>query len=226
MMLLLPLSAKAQNDNSFINPQTICMETTLQAEEKYQIQPYLLTSISTVETGKWSKLLQQKAAWPWTINVRGRGHYYKTKEAAIAAAKELRRRGITSFDVGCMQINMRFHGKSFTSLEEAFDPQQNVEYAAKYLSKLYQRRQDWMRAATDYHSKRPHKAKIYKRKLLAAFDHVKLAHQRYVQLQEVQFAAAQAVVKTDDRQQNWLSRLLWGERKETASPAVKLSLKE
>jgi len=221
-ILFLPLPAIAQDVNSVVDPQTICMQATLQAEEKYQIQKYLLTSISTVETGKWSKLLQQKSAWPWTINVRGRGHYYKTKEAAIAAAKELRRKGIKSFDVGCMQINMKFHGKAFASLEDAFDPQTNVEYAARYLSKLYQKRQDWMQAATDYHSRRPKKAKIYKSKLLAALENVKAGHQRFVQLQEVQYASNPANV-SGKAGQSWWSRLFRDDEK--IQQEAKLSLK-
>ena len=116
---------------------------------------------------KWNSKTQQKMAWPWTINVRGKGHYYKTKEAAVAAAKAFRKRGIKSLDVGCMQINMKFHGHEFASLEEAFDPQTNVEYAARFLKRLYDRRQDWMKAATDYHSK-TEKSSGLPQKLLAA----------------------------------------------------------
>ena len=157
LMLLLPISANAQ-EIAPVDEGFICMDATTRAEEKHQIQKYLLTSISTVETGKWNKTAQQKMAWPWTINVRGKGHYYKTKEAAVAAAKALRKRGIINFVVGCMQINMRFHGKEFASLEDAFDPEKNVEYAARFLKRLYDRRQDWMKAATDYHSRRPAKA--------------------------------------------------------------------
>lgn len=162
LMLLLPISANAQ-EIAPVDEGFICMDATTRAEEKHQIQKYLLTSISTVETGKWNKTAQQKMAWPWTINVRGKGHYYKTKEAAVAAAKALRKRGINNFDVGCMQINMRFHGKEFASLEDAFDPEKNVEYAARFLKRLYDRRQDWMKAATDYHSRRPAKAQAYKK---------------------------------------------------------------
>lgn len=223
VMLLLPLPAKAQSESSVVDAQTVCMQTTLKAEEKYQIQKYLLTSISTVETGKWSNVLQQKAAWPWTINVNGRGHYYKTKEAAVAAAKDLQRRGIVSFDVGCMQINMKFHGKSFASLEDAFDPEKNVEYAAKYLRKLYQRRKDWMHAATDYHSKRPSKARAYKNKLLMAFDNVREGHKRFEQLKEVQLAQNEAKRSRN----NWLSLFWWSDDEEAEEEQpLRLSLNE
>ncbi len=226
LMLLLPISANAQKIAS-VNEGFICMDATAQAEEKHQIQKYLLTSISTVETGKWNKTARQKMAWPWTINVRGRGHYYKTKEAAVAAAKALRKRGINNFDVGCMQINMRFHGKEFASLEDAFDPQKNVEYAARFLKRLYNRRQDWMKAAMDYHSRRPAKAQIYKKKLLASLETVKKGHQTYLTMypdkkqsaEAKLFAAGNEEAKT---KRSWLSRLLWGDNDEDKQD-IKLS---
>lgn len=216
LMLLLPVSANAQ-DTAVVDEGFICMDATTKAEEKYQIQKYLLTSISTVETGKWNKQAQQKMAWPWTINVHGKGHYYKTKEAAVAAAKNLRKRGINNFDVGCMQINMKFHGKEFASLEDAFDPKQNVDYAARFLKRLYDRRQDWMKAATDYHSKRPSKAKIYRERLLAELETVKKGHETYTTL----YASNEEAPK---EKRSWISRLLWGDDEEKQQ-SIKLSLR-
>ncbi len=221
LMLLLSSSASAQ-EVTIVDDGFICIDATTKAEQKYQIQKYLLTSISTVETGKWNKSAQQKMAWPWTINVRGKGHYYKTKEAAVKAAQNLRKKGINNFDVGCMQINMRFHGKEFASLEDAFDPQKNVEYAAKFLKKLYDRRQDWMQAATDYHSKRPSKAKIYKKKLLASIETVKKGHQTYTTLYASNLFEDQ---NTEKKQRSWLSRWLWGDDEDEKSQDVKLSLR-
>lgn len=219
-MLFQPSPAAAQKtliaDEAFI-----CMEATTQAEEKYQIQKHLLTSISTIETGQWNEKMQQKMAWPWTINVKGKGYYYKTKDEAIAAANEFRKRGINSFDVGCMQINMKFHGNKFSGLEEAFDPTANVEYAARYLNSLYSRRQNWMQAATDYHSKRPSKARIYKKKLIAAIEKVKQGKHVYATL----YANAEpqyVVGNSNSAKQNWLSRLLWGEN-DNDQKEIKLS---
>ena len=198
LMLLLPISANAQ-EIAPVDEGFICMDATTRAEEKHQIQKYLLTSISTVETGKWNKTAQQKMAWPWTINVRGKGHYY----------------------------NMRFHGKEFASLEDAFDPEKNVEYAARFLKRLYDRRQDWMKAATDYHSRRPAKAQAYKKRLLASLETVKKGHRTYLAMyaaekqatEEKLFAARAEEPKT---KRSWLSRLLWGDDDE-GKQDVKLS---
>ncbi|MBR1648178.1 MAG: lytic transglycosylase domain-containing protein [Alphaproteobacteria bacterium] len=157
-----------------------CLDATVQAEEKYQIQKHLLTSISNVETGRWSERLQQITAWPWSVNVGGKGYFYSSKEEAIAAVKSWQQKGYKSIDVGCMQVNLHFHGKEFADLEDAFDPKKNVETAAKILTRRFQVRKDWMQAATDYHSTLPHKARAYKKKLLLALDDAKTGSNRYL----------------------------------------------
>lgn len=214
LMLFQPLPAKAQ-ETAIVDEDFVCLSATLKAEEKYQIQKHLLTSISNVETGRWNERLQQKAAWPWTVNVKGKGYFYKTKAEAVAAVKNWQKRGYKSIDVGCMQVNLRFHGKKFASLEEAFDPEKNVDVAARFLKKRHQSRGDWMKAATDYHSKRPSKARAYKKKLLVALDAAKTGRDRYM----AQYASNFLIVK-DNR--GWFSR--WFDKNEDVKE-IKLSLR-
>lgn len=214
LMLFQPMPAKAQ-ETAIVDEDLICLNATLKAEEEYQIQKHLLTSISTVETGRWNQRLQQKTAWPWTVNVKGRGYFYKTKAEAIAAVKDWQRRGYKSIDVGCMQVNLRFHGKKFANLEEAFDPNKNVEVAARYLKKRHETRGDWLKAATDYHSKRPSKANRYKTKLLAAMDNIKAIQEQNI----AQYASNFLVIK-DNR--GWFSRWFNNDKDERE---IKLSLR-
>ena len=54
----------------------------------------------------------------------GRGRYLPSKEAAIAEVQALKAKGITNIDVGCMQVNLYYHGSNFDDLNEAFDPVQ------------------------------------------------------------------------------------------------------
>ncbi len=42
-------------------------------------------------------------------------------------------------DLGCMQINHRYHGEKFPSVEAMFDPARNVDYAARFLKDLRER---------------------------------------------------------------------------------------
>lgn len=177
LMLFQPLPAAAQ-DIAIADEGIACFDAAIKAEQKYGIKKYLLVSISKVETGRWNEKLQQKTAWPWTVNAGGRGRYYKSKEEAIAAVKDLQNSGYESIDVGCMQVNLHFHGDKFANLEDAFDPEKNVDVAAKFLMGRYKHRKDWLLAATDYHSKLPSRAKTYKQKLLASFGEAN-AHKNY-----------------------------------------------
>lgn len=175
LMLIQPVQARAYTE--FRDDALVCMEATQKFEKEYQIKEHLLTTISSVETGRWDAKRQQSLAWPWTVNAQGKGTFFKTKAEAVREVKRLQKAGVKSIDVGCMQINLAYHPDAFKSVEEAFDPKKNVEYGAKFLKKLYHKRgNDWIKAAMAYHSSAPKKAQIYKKKLASAYEKVKLAY--------------------------------------------------
>ncbi|MFV0626893.1 MAG: transglycosylase SLT domain-containing protein [Alphaproteobacteria bacterium] len=172
LMFIQPVQANAVEKP--IDDRFVCVDATAKFEKEFQIQKHLLTTISNVETGRWDETLQKRTTWPWTVNAQGKGYYYDTKEEAIAAVKTLQKNGVKSIDVGCMQVNLMYHGKAFANLNDAFDPEKNVEYGAKFLKNLYQNAdEDWMKAATQYHSKKPHKAQRYGNKLAAVYEDIK-----------------------------------------------------
>ena len=173
LMLIQPVQAGA-NDLE-VDDAYVCMQATAKIEQQYQIKKHLLTTISSVETGRYIESKRQTLAWPWTINAQGKGRYFATKNEAIKAVKELQAKGVKSIDVGCMQINLAYHGDAFDSIEDAFDPETNVTYGAKFLRNLYEQKRDWVKAAMAYHSSVPTKAQRYKRKLASAYERVKLA---------------------------------------------------
>ncbi|MFA7430955.1 MAG: transglycosylase SLT domain-containing protein, partial [Rhodospirillaceae bacterium] len=74
-------------------------------------------------------------------------------------------KGVRSIDVGCMQINLFYHGKAFPDLETAFDPASNVAYAIEFLTNLKTETGSWNAAAVSYHSKTPEYANRYRAKL-------------------------------------------------------------
>jgi soluble lytic murein transglycosylase-like protein len=51
-----------------------------------------------------------------------------------------------------MQINHHYHSESFHSLDDMFDPAQNVAYAARFLSELKEREGSWTKAVARYHA--------------------------------------------------------------------------
>ena len=173
--MLQPLQARA-DEQARIRDAGVCLNATIEVEKEYGIQEHLLTTISSVETGRWDATTRQNVAWPWTVNAQGKGTFYPSKSEAIRAVKKLQAQGVKSIDVGCMQINLAYHPDAFDSLEEAFDPKTNVAYAAKFLNNLYETRgNDWIKAAMAYHSSVPQKAQRYKKKLVKAYEKVKQA---------------------------------------------------
>ena len=81
LMLIQPVQAKA-NDLK-VDDAYVCMQATAKIEQQYQIKKHLLTTISSVETGRYNEAKKQTLAWPWTINAQGKGRYFATKEEAV-----------------------------------------------------------------------------------------------------------------------------------------------
>ena len=186
LFIVQPLFVSAAPRVETIDTAHICLQATKKMERQYHIKKHLLTTISSIESGRWNEKAQQTLAWPWTINAQGKGYFFNTKAEAVQKVRQLQAAGVTSIDVGCMQINLLYHGKEFASLEEAFDPMHNVEYGAKFLTNLYENNnRDWLKAAMSYHSSVPEKARIYRRKIVERFEKVKTAHNdNYLELRD------------------------------------------
>ena len=56
------------------------------------------------------------------INREGKGHWFRNRDEALAFAKASLAEGRPSFDVGCFQINYRYHGMNFPLVEAMFHP--------------------------------------------------------------------------------------------------------
>lgn len=146
---------------------TLCAHSIAQREPAQGIPRHLLSAISVAESGRWDPRRRAIIAWPWTVHARGQGLFFDSKEAAVAAVERLRVQGVTSIDVGCMQINLHFHPDAFEDLDAAFDPARNVDYAAAFLKRLRDDKRSWSRAVAFYHSATrelnlPYQKKVYR----------------------------------------------------------------
>ncbi|MBF0355999.1 MAG: lytic transglycosylase domain-containing protein [Alphaproteobacteria bacterium] len=159
------LQARAEAD-----PYAVCAQNVARAEKTEGVPQGLLTAISTVESGRWDKDRRATLAWPWTVTSGGNGQFFATKAEAIAEVRRMKGQGIRNIDVGCMQINLHHHAEAFDSLDEAFDPATNAAYAARFLRSLHDTHQDWMTAASHYHSATPELGARYRLKVLAAWN--------------------------------------------------------
>jgi tetratricopeptide (TPR) repeat protein len=159
------LPTQAQNVQSAADAM-VC-QRYVQANESIQRIPQgLLAAISLVESGRAVGPSGTRVAWPWTINAAGEGQYFDTKEEALAATRALIEDGLRSIDVGCMQINLRYHPDAFASLEHAFDPARNVAYGASYLRQLHRLQGSWPKAVERYHSSEDGRRADYRDRVL------------------------------------------------------------
>lgn len=76
---------------------------------------------------------------------------FANKDEAVRFVTVIMDAGHNNVDVGLMQVNMKYHGQNFDSLDDAFDPYKNVVYAVSYLRKHRQTR-DWWDSVGRYHS--------------------------------------------------------------------------
>lgn len=147
------------------SPWTYCERAAIAIEATQKMPRALLVSVSMAETGRLDPKTRKTRPWPWTINAEGQSFYFDTKREAVAATKRLLQAGVRSIDVGCMQVNLRYHPDAFSDLYDAFEPLTNVTYAAQFLKRLHGQTGSWPKAVANYHSElvsrnRPYFAKV------------------------------------------------------------------
>lgn len=154
-------------------PQTMCDAAAATVAAETNVPLSVLRAITRVETGRARD--GALAPWPWTVNMEGVGKWFATEDAARAYVFKRFKAGARSFDVGCFQINYKWHGQAFASIEEMFDPVKNARYAAQFLDTLHAELGSWSKAAGAYHSRTKKYADTY----VARFDsvHANLAPQ-------------------------------------------------
>ena len=171
--MLWPSASSSQGD-----PIHACRGAIARAEGGAGIPAGLLQAIGQVESGRRNPDTGARGPWPWTVNAEGRGQFFPSRQAAIAAVQELQARGVRVIDVGCMQVNLHHHARAFASLEDAFEPEANARYAARFLGQLFTARPDWMVDAGHYHSHTPDLAEAYRERVRTAWTQAREAEDR------------------------------------------------
>ncbi len=151
---LFPALVKAADDAALCNAAAMRIsQDTLMPQE-------VLLALTLVETGR--KRGGQFQPWPWTVNMEGKGYWFDTRAEALTFVEESYASGARSFDVGCFQINHRWHGEAFTSFNQMFEPLDNARYAAKFMTSLFNEGGSWSWAAGAYHSRTESLASKYR----------------------------------------------------------------
>ena len=129
----------------------LCRNAAIEAADRHGIPREVMLAITTVETQ--TRRDGVSGPWPWTVNVRGKGFWLDSRAAALLHAQRTLGRGETSFDVGCFQLNFKWHGDAFATIDEMFEPTPSGDYAARFLKGLHEETGDWIRASGLYHSR-------------------------------------------------------------------------
>lgn len=124
----------------------VCEQELVRAAAIHNVPIGMLYAIGLSESGRRGSLQ------PYALNVDGRAAYELSKPEAMRAFRKAQLGGAKFIDIGCMQINHRYHAESFETLEDMFDPAKNVAYAAHFLSELKEREGTWTKAIARYHA--------------------------------------------------------------------------
>jgi hypothetical protein len=152
---------------AFADPSDLCVAAARDAAEQTEVPLDVLLAITLIETGQ-SRDGEVKP-WPWAINAGGDSHWFDTSAEAETHVQDLLERGATNVDLGCFQLNYRWHAQNFASIADMLDPERNATYAARYLMGLQERTGDWGSAAAGYHSSTPEYAERYRLKFDKAY---------------------------------------------------------
>lgn len=144
----IPIAATACIFSGLAQAATLgpCEREMARAADAQGIPLGVLYSVGLTETGgKWGLR-------PFAMNVDGRAVFPSDLDEALRLFDDARRSGARFVDLGCMQINHKWHSRHFASVREMFDPARNVAYAARLLKQLRAGQPSWTMAVARYNA--------------------------------------------------------------------------
>ena len=123
-----------------------CEAEILRAADRYDIPAGILYAVGLTETGRKGSMQ------PYAMNVEGKAVFASSASDAVRRFNAARQAGASLIDLGCMQINHRWHGEKFASVGQMLEPARNVDYAARFLVELKGRHESWSMAVARYHA--------------------------------------------------------------------------
>ncbi len=151
---------------AFSNEKNICEKNIDDIERQIDIPKGLLKAIGLTESGRYLNR-HKKIIWPWTVNAKSKSLFFDNKLQMLKFVNSQVEKGNYNFDVGCMQVNLKWHGKYFKKISDSIEPKINISYATSFLYKLKSDHKTWTEAIKRYHSSNPKKNLKYHKKVLA-----------------------------------------------------------
>ena len=162
LFALIAMGLLASTAQSRIDASDLCLRAASQAAAETGVPYDVLQAIAIVESGRNNR------PWPWTANFGGEGRWFDSAAEAEAVIARALDEGATNVDIGCFQLNHRWHAQAFSSVSDMLDPDRNATYAASFLAEHFERTGDWASAAAAYHSLTPEHSTTYQAKFEAA----------------------------------------------------------
>ncbi len=148
---------EAYADN--IEKLKLCENTIESVELQTDIPKGLLLGIGKAEAIR--KINNKYIIWPWTINHAGRSLFFDNKKQMSNYIFKHLKRNDLNIDVGCMQVNIKWHKNNFKKISDMFEIDPNIFYAASFLKQLKNKHGSWDKAIKHYHSSDPKKNNPY-----------------------------------------------------------------
>ena len=158
--LVLAALALSNGADRAMGSADLCFGAAARAAAEHGVPAPVMFGLTLTETGR--RGAQGLQPWPWTVNMEGDGFWFGSRAEALAFVQTRAAGGARSYDIGCFQVNHRWHAEHFASTDAMFDPELNADYAARYLITQFEQHGTWDRAAGAYHSKTPHFAEKYR----------------------------------------------------------------
>lgn len=159
LVCVITVSAAQSRGSAPADPSQLCLSAARHSAHRHNVPFDVMHKVSLVETGR--QTAAGMTPWPWAVHATAQGHWPATREGALAIIQSALNAGYRNIDIGCFQINYRWHSENFPSLDAMLDPAQNADYAAQLLQSHYQRLGSWTAAVGAYHSATPELAQRY-----------------------------------------------------------------
>ena len=138
-----------------INKSNSCEKIIKSIELQTDLPKGLLLGIGKAEAIR--KINNKYIIWPWTVNHAGKSMFFDTKKQMRNYVFKNLKRNDFNIDVGCMQINIKWHKNNFKKIVDMFEVSPNISYAASFLIQLKNKHGSWDKAIKHYHSSDPKK---------------------------------------------------------------------
>ena len=143
----------------------LCADAARRAAAETGVPADLLRALLLVESGR--SIGGALVGWPWAVNVGGRGSWHPDAASARRAIDAVPRDGAEHVDIGCFQLNRRWHGHHFPDTAAMLDPDGNARHAARFLLALRDEFGSWEAASGAYHSRDPARSAAYAARVAA-----------------------------------------------------------